>query len=217
MNEITEASLNETHSKHIAPPREETAPVFFDLCDVEIETVRRAAQERGLAFDPAQQRYSEHDLSRYGLVREGYTRQELSAVGIGPSKVSSLDYSTRILQEKLPLATPFGSGIEKFQLPIDMMPIRVAKTIFPPGSAVKEHVHPPHSEEDPGGGLRLIISGWILFEDRRYEPGEWFFVPNGTPYEFSTDPLHETVVFYTYRFFGAEFGNRFSHPRSTSQ
>ncbi|WP_143282147.1 hypothetical protein [Burkholderia pseudomallei] len=215
MNEINEGTLTYTRPNQTTSSPKVTDPAFFNLCDVEIETVRRAAQERGLSFDDAQRRYSTCELSRYGLVREGYNRQELAALGIGPSTVSSLDDATRALENELPLATPFGSGLKKFQLPIDMMPIRVAKTIFPPGSVVKRHIHPPHSNADPGGGLRIVVSGWILFEDRRYRQGDWFFVPNGTPYEFSTAPLHETTVFYLYRFFGAEFGNRFSHPYAT--
>jgi hypothetical protein len=184
----------------------------FTLSDVEVETLRRAAVDRGLPFDPLRSVYSFKELSLYGLVREGYTRAELRARGIKPAVVSSLDESTYQSQSTLCLATPFGGGIQKYELPIDMLPIRVAKTIFPPGSVVTRHAHPPHSEESPGGGVRIIVSGHVLFEGRRYEAGEWFFVPNGTPYEFSTDPEGTTIVFYSYSFFGAERGNRFSHP-----
>src|SRR5271165_2957696 len=42
-------------------------------------------------------------------------------------------------EKLLPVETPFGSGIRKWQLPIDMMPIRVMKTIFPPNSRVESH------------------------------------------------------------------------------
>jgi hypothetical protein len=184
----------------------------FTLSDVEVETLRRAASDRKLPFDPLRTVYSFEELSLYGLVREGYTRAELRACGIKPAVVSSLDESTYHTQSALRLATPFGSGIQKHELPIDMLPIRVAKTIFPPGSVVTRHVHPPHSEESPGGGVRIIVSGHVFFEGRRYEAGDWFFVPNGTPYEFSTDPEGTTIVFYSYSFFGAERGNRFSHP-----
>jgi hypothetical protein len=187
---------------------------IFTLSEVEVETLRRAALERRLPFDPDRTVYSFEELSLYGLVREGYTRAELRARGVTPKVVSSLDESTREAQSVLPLATPFGSGIQKYELPIDMLPIRVAKTVFPPGSIVTRHVHPPHSEESPGGGVRIIVSGYVLFEGRRYEAGDWFFVPNGTPYDFSTDPSGVTIVFYSYGFFGAEKGNRFSHPHA---
>jgi hypothetical protein len=188
------------------------AGTLFNLCDVEIETVRRAAFDRGLPFEPEKTIYSFDELSRYGIVREGYNRAELRARGITPKVISSLDQSTSASQQTLRLATPFGSGIEKYELPIDMLPIRVAKTVFAPGSVVTRHVHPPHSEESPGGGVRIVVSGYVLFEGRRHGPGDWFFTPNGSPYEFSTDPDGVTIVFYSYSFFGAERGNRFSHP-----
>ncbi|MEW6734859.1 MAG: hypothetical protein AB1489_26435 [Acidobacteriota bacterium] len=184
----------------------------FYLCDVEVETVRRAAEERGLFFDPNKRRYTGEELSKYGLIREGYNREELRERGIVPGSVSSLDYSTAEAESTLLLGTPFANGIEKFQLPIDMLPIQVAKIILPPNSIVRNHVHPPHSKESPGGGLRIIVSGRIFFKGREYGPGDWFFVSNGEPYEFTTDPDRITIVFYTYRFFGVEDGNRFSHP-----
>lgn len=185
---------------------------LFSLSDVEIETVRRAALERNLPFDSERTIYSSEELARYGVVREGYTRAELRAHGIVPAVVSSLDQTTTESQSSLRVAAPFGKGVEKYELPIDMLPIRVAKTIFAPGSVVARHVHPPHSEESPGGGVRIVVSGYVLFEGRRHGPGDWFFVPNGTPYEFSTDPIGPTILFYSYSFFGAERGNRFSHP-----
>ena len=191
------------------------AGALFNLSDVEIETVRRAAFDRGLPFDPERTIYSFEELSQYGIVREGYNRAELRARGITPRVVSSLDQSTIESQMALRLAAPFGTGVEKYELPIDMLPIRVAKTVFSPGSVVTRHVHPPHSEESPGGGIRIVVSGYVLFEGRRHGPGDWFFTPNGTPYEFSTDPVGPTILFYSYSFFGAERGNRFSHPASS--
>jgi hypothetical protein len=188
------------------------ANVIFNLSDVEVETLRRAAFDRNLPFDPTRTAYSSEELSLYGLVREGYTRAELRARGIYPKVMSSLDESTSDAQAALRLATPFGSGILKYELPIDMLPIRVAKTVFSPGSVVTRHVHPPHSDESPGGGVRIVVSGHVLFEGRRYHAGDWFFVPNGTAYEFTTSPDEVTIVFYSYSFFGAEKGNRFSHP-----
>jgi hypothetical protein len=185
---------------------------LYNLCDVEIETVRRAAFDRGLPFEPDKTIYSFEELSAYGIVREGYNRAELRARGITPTVVSSLDQSTFASEMSLPLATPFGSGVQKYELPIDMLPIRIAKTVYSPGSVVTRHVHPPHSEESPGGGVRIVASGYVLFGGRKHGPGDWFFTPNGTPYEFSTDPGGVTIVFYSYSFFGAERGNRFSHP-----
>lgn len=136
----------------------------------------------------------------------------MEEIGIKPSVVTSHDSIEEKSKDILKVDTPFGSGIEKWQLPIDMMPIRVAKTIFLKGSVVDAHVHPESTEKDPGGGLRMIATGSVLYKGKKFNPGDWFFIPNGVPYEFTTDANEETIVFYTYRFFGAIEGNRFSHP-----
>jgi hypothetical protein len=54
--------------------------------------------------------------------------------------------------------TPFGSGIKKWQLPIDTFPLRVHQTIFPPNSFVAPHVHPENEPDAPGGSLRIVGS-----------------------------------------------------------
>jgi hypothetical protein len=63
----------------------------FNLTDVEAETVCRAAEEQALSFDPAKRKYTRQELSRYGIVREGYSRDELRARGVVCRVVSSLD------------------------------------------------------------------------------------------------------------------------------
>ena len=185
---------------------------IFNLIDVEIETLKRAASDKGLSFDPDKKTYSGEELAQYGLVREGYNKEEIIELGITPVVVSSFDELEEMAKSELSLDTPFGSGIQKWQLPIDMMPVRVAKTIFPKNSRVKSHVHPESTQEDPGGGLRMVAKGSVTYDGKKYQAGDWFFVPNGVPYDFTTDDVEETIVFYTYRFFGAIEGNRFSHP-----
>lgn len=188
---------------------------IFDLSDVEIETLRRAALDRGLPFDACRRTYSTSELKPYGMVREGYTRGELRSLGINPVEVTCFDQIANDAERLLPVETPFGSGIRKWQLPIDMMPIRVHQTVFPENSVVRPHVHPPHTQDAPGGSLRIVTKGAIFYKGRTFGPGDWFFIPNGVPYEFRTSPIEETVVFYKYAFFGFEVGNRFSHPHKT--
>ena len=185
----------------------------YILSVVEVETLRRAAIDRDMPFDSNRTKYSEAELKQYGLVREGYTREELQAAGISPTIVTSFDDISQRAEDMFALETPFGSGIRKWQLPIDMMPIRIAKTVFPPKTEVRAHVHPEDTPSDPGGGLRIVISGSVQFKGQKFTAGDWFFVPNGEPYAFITDDENDTVIFYTYRFFGAVEGNRFSHPR----
>jgi hypothetical protein len=194
--------------------REENTEVF-QLSDVEMETLRRAALERSLPYDEKRRVYTREELSNYGMVREGYTREELRELGFGPEEVSCFDDRARAAQDLLKVDTPFGSGIQKWQLPIDMMPMRVHQTIFPPNTLVRSHVHPASTPDAPGGGLRIITKGKILYKGREYGAGDWFFVPNGVPYTFTTDPTGPTIVMYKYAFFGFEQGNRFSHPSAT--
>jgi hypothetical protein len=192
----------------------ETDAEVFELSDVEVETLRRASVERALPFDPDKRKYTRAELAEHSLVREGYTRDELRQFGFGPEEVSCFDERARMAEELLPVETPFGSGIKKWQLPIDMMPMRVHLTVFPPNTTVAKHVHPANSPDAPGGSLRIVSKGKILYKGREYGAGDWFFVPNGVPYTFTTDPDVPTVVFYKYAFFGFEQGNRFSHPHA---
>jgi len=186
----------------------------FQLSDCEVETLRRAAVERDLDFNPQKREYSTTELKVYGLVREAYTKDELRSKGYGPQKIDSFHDKATSARSELKVETPFGSGIEKWELPVFMPPLRVHNTVFPPNTSVAPHVHPLNSAKEPGGGLRVVISGSILYEEKEYKPGDWFFVPNGEPYAFRTDPQMETVVLYTYAFFKVEEGNRFSHPHA---
>jgi len=203
--------LNLKSEKRVEPTLMDDEEIF-ELSDVEMETLRRAATERLLPYDVERRRYSRAELSRYGMVREAYTTQELRRLGFGPEEVSCFDERARVAQDLLKVDTPFGSGIKKWQLPIDMMPMPMEQTVFPPATSVRPHVHPANSQEAPGGGLRIITKGKIFYKGREYGPGDWFFVPNGVPYSFTTDPAGPTVVMYRYAFFGSQQENRFSHP-----
>jgi hypothetical protein len=186
----------------------------FELSEVEVETLRRAAQHRRLTFDPDRRTYSKSELIAYGLVREGYTRHELTALGFLPGEVSCHDSSAKAAEDLLAVDAPFGSGIKKWQLPINTLQMRIEQTIFPPNTHVKPHVHPENSSNDTGGGLRIVIKGKIIYKGREFGPGDWFFVPNGVPYAFITDPAGPTTVMYKYAFFGDALENRFSHPHA---
>ena len=191
---------------------QEDSNEMFELSDVEMETLRRAASERFLPYDEERRFYTREELSKYGMVREAYTTQELRRLGFGPGEVSCFDDRAQAAQELLKIDTPFGSGIRKWQLPIDMMPMPMEQTVFPPSTLVRPHVHPANTPEAPGGGLRIVTKGKIFYKGREYGPGDWFFVPNGVSYSFTTDPAGPTVVMYRYAFFGSERENRFSHP-----
>ncbi len=187
---------------------------LFTLSPVEVETLRRAALARSLPFDSDKINYSKDELQKFGMVREAYTQEEIRELGFGPVPVTCFDKAAKKAEDLLRVETPFGSGIKKWQLPVDMMPIRVLQTVFPPESVVDLHVHPMNTPDAPGGGLRFVSRGRVFYNGNEYGPGDWFFVPNGIPYAFTTDPEIETIVFYSYSFFGAAEGNRFSHPHA---
>ena len=189
----------------------------FHLDEAEVETLRRAATERNMPYDSKRTDYSKGELTQFGMVRKAYTTEELRAAGFGPDPVTSFDEKAKAAEELLKVDTPFGSGIRKWQLPVNMIEMRVYETVFPPNTVVEPHVHPENSVDDPGGSLRIIVRGSILYNGRTFGPGDWFFVPNGVPYTFRSAPDQNTHVMYLYRFFAASEGNRFSHPHATDE
>jgi hypothetical protein len=185
----------------------------FELSDVELETLRRAAVQRNLAFDPARRRYTAHELTKYGIVREAYNSPELKALGVDPNKVvTSFDAESAMARETMQVDAPFATSITKWQLPIDVCEWRVFIAEFPPSTLVEPHVHPANTPENPGGSLRTVLKGAITYAGRVFGPGDWFFIPNGVPYAFRSSPDMPTVVMYKYAFFGVAEGNRFSSP-----
>lgn len=194
-------------------PAAATKRPIFELSDVEVETLGRAAHERGLPFDGKRRSYSHDELKRYGLVREAYTRKELEAAGFRYEEVSSFDEAAKKAENLLRVDAPFGDGIRKWQLPIPDKSLQIHMTYFPPNTKVTSHVHPVNSAEEPGGGFRLIVKGTLQYKGRTYGAGDWFFIPNGKPYEFHTAADDGgTIVIYRYAFFGHDRENRFSHP-----
>lgn len=184
----------------------------FHLSAVEVETLRRSALERNLTFDPQRTEYMACELSDYGLVREAYNSTELAARGISSKNVvTSFDALADEAAATLLVDAPFAK-IRKWQIPVDICEWRVHMTEYPPGTLVEPHVHPENSSDDPGGSLRTVIKGSLTYAGRRYGPGDWFYIPNGVPYSFASDPHDKSLVMYTYRFFGVAEGNRFSHP-----
>jgi hypothetical protein len=186
---------------------------IFNLCDAEVETLRRAAAERDMLFDSSRRQYSLAELSEYGLVRESYDSDELKAFGVDRNKVvTSFDPISLAAREHLVVDAPFADKIRKWQIPIDITDMRTLISEFPPESFVEPHVHPKNTNVDPGGSLRVILSGSIEYAGKIFVSGDWFYIPNGVPYSFRTNEKNYTVVLYSYAFFAPSDGNRFSYP-----
>lgn len=193
--------------------RVDQSDLVMTLSDVEVETLERAARERNLSFDPNRRTYTAGELHRYGLVREAYNSSELKALGVSSDKVvTSFDADVEKAREMLQIDAPFANRTRKWQIPVDICEWRVFITEFPPDTFVEPHVHPANTVEEPGGSMRTVLKGAIQYAGQMFGPGDWFYIPNGVPYSFRTDPHRDTVVMYKYRFFGVAEGNRFSHP-----
>lgn len=190
----------------------------FDLLEVEVETLRRAALARGLQFDAKRKTYSAKELESYGLVREAYNSEELSAWGLDNKKVvTCFDEIVAKAKNDLLVDAPFALTIKKWQLPIDLSESRSLMSEFPPNTLVKPHVHPSNTDKNPGGSLRIVLDGEIEYSNKLFTSGDWFYIPNGVPYSFRTHATNPTRVFYSYAFFAPSMGNRFSYPVDTAQ
>jgi len=188
----------------------------FNLLPCEIDTLRTAALQRGLPFDEERVQYTTDELSNFGMVREAYNSDELRSLGFNSKTiVTSFDANAERAREELCIDAPFGENIRKWQIPVDVCQWRMFITEFPPKSTVDPHVHPAHKKDDPGGSLRVILSGGIVYQGKLFKPGDWFYIPNGVPYSFRSIPDEKTIVMYSYRFKFLEEGNRFSHPIGT--
>ena len=173
------------------------------LNDYEIEVVRRVLEEKKLSFDNNKRTYSIEELLSIGIVRESYSLKELYEKNIiNSGVVTSFDDVSERAKKELKVNVPFSREVEKWQLPIDLPGIRLIKTVFQPNTVVLPHVHQILDPSLKNGGFRMVVQGSIHFEDKNYLPGDWFFVPNGIPYSFKTDPDVVTMENYLYMYGG---------------
>ena len=169
------------------------------LDERELQIVREKCEELNQFFDPKKNEYTLEELGAIGIVRESYSVKEMRSMGFDNSGVvTSFDQVASLAQEKLKIGAPFAKGVTKWQLPIDVEGIRIMTTVFPPNTTVLSHVHSVLDENVKSGGLRIVVTGSIIYEGKKYSPGDWFFVPNGTAYSFTTDPKKETKENYFY-------------------
>lgn len=182
----------------------------YELTAAEREVVARAAELRGLTFDKAKTTYSKAELVRLGMVREAFSRAELLKAGAGTGVVGSKDAISGEAETKLALGSPRPSKIGKWQLPLDMGPYRPVMISFPPGSKMPNKTQPTVAADEPGGALRVVLTGSLSCNGTTFGAGEWFFVPNGCEYEMSSDAAVETRVLYLFHFPSSRDGGRFT-------
>lgn len=165
------------------------------------------------AFDAMRTDISEDELKGLKFFRENWSQEEIRQKGLAKEGVvTSFDKVAKKAEKELAVDAPFADGIQKWQLPIDLPGFRVVMTRFPPGTVVKAHEHPSIPGFSRCGQLRVVIKGSITYEGKVYGPGDWFFIPNGVPYSFTTDPEVETLENYYYQYTGiAQQPLRFSN------
>ena len=185
------------------------------LNEDEASLMRAVAASRGMSIDPDRSEYAWSELESFGFVRENWSVEELRDRGFtGETVVTSFDEDARRAEEELLVDVPFAPGVQKWQLPIGLPGFRVIMTRFPPNTEVQLHEHPNFDGVSACGQLRVVVKGSITYAGKRYGPGEWFFIPNGVPYSFVTDPEVETLENYYYQYNGATMPLRFSSPQS---
>jgi uncharacterized protein YegJ (DUF2314 family) len=71
------------------------------------------------------------------------------------------------------------SGFNKWQLPIILDRSQLYISVAQPNATVPLHSH------DEGDGVRLMLSGSIIYEGKELSAGDWMFIPKGKPYAFT--------------------------------
>ena len=175
----------------------------IELNESELALVSMVLLSQGLPLIASKTQFTEIELNELGFVRENWSPEEIVEKGLASDGVvTSFDDASERAQTDLTVDVPFADGVQKWQLPINLPGFRVVMTRFPPGTAVTSHVHPNIPGLSRCGQLRVVVAGSITYADRRYGPGDWFFIPNGVPYSFTTDPDVETLENYYYQYNG---------------
>jgi len=108
--------------------------------------------------------------------------------------VTSRDPKAAALLSDLAVSNVPG-GFTKYQLPVyfDGGPgSQFYLTVGSPNQKVPSHSH------DEGDGIRLIVSGSIVYDGKVLNAGDWMFIPKGKPYAFEVGPLG-VQMFYCYQ------------------
>lgn len=186
----------------------------FELTKDELSVLRRAAKARNRSLSDSKAAFTKGELIQYGIVREAFDRSEMLSAGITSSLVTSRDKIVKDAMDRLGVGSPHPTKIGKWQLPIDMSPFRPVMIVFPPGSKMARKTQPVCTPSDPGGALRIVLSGRLSCNGEWFGPGEWFFVPNGISYEMASDESDQTSVLYIFRFPSSESGGRFAYEEN---
>ena len=189
------------------------SPTKLNLNESERALLFMVTTQSKTTFDASRTDITEEELKGLKFVRENWTQEEIQQKGLTQEGVvTSFDKVSKRAESELVVDTPFADGIQKWQLPIDLPGFRVVMTRFPAGSVVKAHQHPSIPGFTKCGQLRVVVKGSITYNGKTYRAGDWFYIPNGVAYSFTTDPNEETLENYFYQYNGiAQQPLRFSN------
>ncbi len=106
--------------------------------------------------------------------------------------ISSLDLPDLWQTEQLAVSNVPG-GFNKIILPF----FTDGPATFYISSAGPYTKVPKHSH-DEGAGIRVIMSGSIIYNDKELKEGDWMYLKAGAPYEFTVGP-RGVSMFYCYQ------------------
>lgn len=96
----------------------------------------------------------------------------------GSGVVTSRDAAMKSLIGTLAV-TNIPAGFKKWQLPVFFLGgpgTQFFISVGAPDTDVPQHSH------DEGDGIRVIVSGSVIYNDVELTAGDWMFIPKGTPY-----------------------------------
>lgn len=127
-----------------------------------------------------------------GLQRIASARKRLGLEERATKIVTSRDLEAEKLVEQLQVSK-LPIGFQKWQLPVAISETgaQFFMSVAQAGSAVEEHSH------EEGDGLRVIVSGSIMYDGKELVAGDWMFIPAKAAYSFKVG-RHGATMFYCY-------------------
>ena len=126
---------------------------------------------------------------------EGVERLQRAAkaAGVrGGAILTSRDEAAKKATKQLAV-TNVPPGFTNWQFPVFLEgPSQQFFTYGAPNAEVGTHSH------DEGDGIRVILSGSIIYNGVELHEGDWMYIPKGEPYEFKVGP-RGAGMFYCYR------------------
>lgn len=116
---------------------------------------------------------------------------DASALDINKGITTSQDPKVKEVVSRLEV-TNIPSDFVKFQLPVVFDgPTTTYLSFGAPRTKVPEHSH------DEGSGIRVILSGSIIYEGLELTAGDWMYIPKGVSYKFVVGDMG-VGMFYCY-------------------